>query len=91
MEKIAIVPIVIGLTQLVKQSFLAETGARNAKILPLVALAVAIGIGSLQEFAPNLYDTFLEWIIWGLTASGLYGAGGDLIKKSGKFINSTDK
>ena len=70
-----IVPIVIGLTQLVKQQ-----GVVHKKTLPLVAMAIALAIGGAQMYYPELYGSVLGWIVWGLTASGLYGASKDVLK-----------
>ena len=73
--EIQIIPIVIGLTQLVKQLDLMAT-----KYMPLVALVIAGALTTAQHFTPDTYQSILQTFVWGLTASGLYGAGKEVLE-----------
>ena len=69
METTILIAIVVGLTEVIKRS-----AGINTRYIPLVSLALAIGLAFLGAEAP-VSNIIFTGIIVGLSASGLYSGG----------------
>lgn len=74
---VVLIPLIIGIVELLK-----KTGVHK-KLLPLISLALGIGIGVVYVANVDWKQGVLVGAMLGLSASGLYSGSKNILEKSG--------